>query len=203
MFSRFNTTPACDRQTDGQTKLLYEYRAFITYIHTYMKFITRCIVCIFADLIVTLANLSFSKGAFPSIFKTAVVTPRLKKAGSDPDSLENYRPICNLNNISKILERLFLGCIQQHITTCANFNQFQSAYRPQYSTETTLLYTLNNIYSSADRSQPTLLVSLDLSATFDTIDHKILINRLPVFVNECCRHAHWRSLGDPVLHFTD
>jgi len=83
-----------------------------------------------------------------------------------------------LNNISKILGRLFLAWIQQYITTCANFNQFQSAYRPQYSTETALLYTLNNIYSSADRSQPTLLVSLDLSAAFDTIDHKILINRL-------------------------
>ena len=51
------------------------------------------------------------------------------------------------------------------ITTYANFNQFQSAYRPQHSTETALLYTLNNIYSSAYRSQPTLLVSLDLLAT--------------------------------------
>jgi len=132
----------------------------------------------FADLIATLANLSFSEGTFPSIFKTAVVTPRLKKVGSDPDSPENYRPISNLNNISKILERLFLARIQQHITTCSNFNHFQSAYRPQYSTETALLYTLNNIYSSADHSQPTLLVSLDLSAAFDTIDHKILINRL-------------------------
>ena len=34
---------------------------------------------VFADLIATLANLSFSEGTFPSIFKTAVVTPRLKK----------------------------------------------------------------------------------------------------------------------------
>jgi len=79
---------------------------------------------VFADLIATLANLFFSEGTFPSIFKTAVVTPRLKKAGSDPHSPENYKPISNLNNISKILERLFLARIQQHITTCANFNQF-------------------------------------------------------------------------------
>jgi len=34
---------------------------------------------VFDDLIATLANLSFSEGTFPSIFKTAVVTPRLKK----------------------------------------------------------------------------------------------------------------------------
>jgi len=61
------------------------------------------------QLIATLDNLSFSEGTFRSIFKTVIVTPRLKKAGSDPDSPENYRPVSNLNNISKILERLFLA----------------------------------------------------------------------------------------------
>jgi len=44
--------------------------------------------------------------------------------------------------------------------------------------ETALLHTLNSIYSSADRSQSTLLVSFDLNAAFDTIDHKILVNTL-------------------------
>jgi len=73
---------------------------------------------VFADLIATMANLSFFEGTFPSVFKTAVVTPRLKKPGSDPDSPENYRPISNLNSISKILERLFLARIQQHLHLC-------------------------------------------------------------------------------------
>ena len=43
---------------------------------------------------------------------------------------------------------------------------------------TTLLSTLDDIYSLADGGKSTLLVSLDLSATFDTIDYLILLSRL-------------------------
>ena len=122
--------------------------------------------------------MSFAEGVFPSTFRSAVVTPLIKKPGLDTDCPSNYRPISNLNNISKILERLFLARLQPHVIATPNFNQLQSAYRPHYSTETALVLTLNNIYNSADNSKPTLLVSLDLSAAFDTIDHSILLNRL-------------------------
>jgi hypothetical protein len=47
-----------------------------------------------------------------------------------------------------------------------------------HSTETALLKTLDHIYTAADHSQPTALVSLDLSAAFDTIDHHTLLSRL-------------------------
>ena len=45
------------------------------------------------------------------------------------------------------------------------------------STETALLYTVNNICQSADEGNGTLLVSLDFSAAFDTVDHNLLISR--------------------------
>ena len=133
---------------------------------------------VFSEIICTLANLSFKAGVFPSMFKSAVVTPLIKKAGMDAEIPSNYRPISNLNNISKILERLFLARLQPQVLSSPHFNSLQSAYRPHHSTETALLFSLNNIYQSADNSQPTLLVSLDLSAAFDTIDHSTLLSRL-------------------------
>ena len=54
----------------------------------------------------------------------------------------------------------------------------KSAYTPYHSTETALLLTLNIKYEAADNSKPTILVSLDLRAAFDTIDHSLLLSRL-------------------------
>jgi len=133
---------------------------------------------VFAELIAELANCSFSNGSFHACFKHAAITPLLKKPTLDTSDPSSYSPLSNLNFISKILERLFLARFQPHILACSNFNHHQSAYRPCHSTETSLLSTLDNIYCASDIGSSTLLVSLDLSAAFDTIDHVTLINRL-------------------------
>ena len=54
----------------------------------------------------------------------------------------------------------------------------QSSYKKHHSTETALLYIQNDILNYIDQHKAVLLVLLDLSATFDTIDHELLINRL-------------------------
>jgi len=90
----------------------------------------------------------------------------------------DFWPISHCNYISKILERLFLTRIQSHVFSSPNFNRHQSAYRRNYSTETALLSTTNDFFQSSDTGKSTLLISLDLSAAFDTIDHSILLSRL-------------------------
>jgi hypothetical protein len=139
--------------------------------------IKNCSV-IFSELITKLANLSFTQGKFPTMFKLAIVTPLLKKPNLDSALPANYRPIANLNNISKILERLFLNRIRPHVTHSQNFNPLQSAYRPNHSTETALLATLDSVYHAADKSKATILVALDQSAAFDMIDHDLFLSRL-------------------------
>ena len=54
----------------------------------------------------------------------------------------------------------------------------QSAYRQFHSTETALLKVQNDILINMDNEEVTLLVMLDMSAAFDTIDHNILIDIL-------------------------
>ena len=60
---------------------------------------------VFGPLFAKFANLSFSEGKFPDIFKIGPIKPTLKKADADPDDMTNYRPMTNLNTIEKILER--------------------------------------------------------------------------------------------------
>ena len=145
----------------------------------------------FSPLSARLANLSFNQGQFPSDFKIAQITPLLKKPNLDPTNPANYRPISNLNNISKILERLFLFRFRPFITSSPLFNPHQSAYRQGYSTETASLFTLNNIRQSADRGKSTILVSLDLSSAFDTIDHHFLLERLRIMFGVTGPALNW------------
>ena len=77
--------------------------------------IQSCCGVFFPEIRCYLANLSFSQGVFPQSYKSAFITPLLNKTGSNSDSPSNYRPISNLNNISKITERLFLCTFQPHV----------------------------------------------------------------------------------------
>ncbi len=59
---------------------------------------------------------------------------------------------------------------------------FQSSFRPYNSNETALIRVTNNLLLSSDCGCISLLVLLDLSAAFDTIDHNILLNRLENYI---------------------
>ena len=54
----------------------------------------------------------------------------------------------------------------------------QSAYRKFHSAETALLMVHNDIVQSLDDGKSTILLQLDLSGAFDTVDHSILLKRL-------------------------
>jgi Reverse transcriptase (RNA-dependent DNA polymerase)/Endonuclease-reverse transcriptase len=133
---------------------------------------------LFAELLCKIANLSFSQGVFPSTFKLAQITPLLKKPGLDPNLPASFRPISNLSTFSKLIERLALSRLRPHITSAHNFPISQSAYRPLHSTETAMLKISNDLLVSAGSGSAVSLVTLDLTAAFDTVNHAKLCDRL-------------------------
>jgi len=54
----------------------------------------------------------------------------------------------------------------------------QSAYRAHYSTETAIAAVHDELVCNIESGKVSVLVLLDLSAAFDTVDHKILLEVL-------------------------
>ena len=99
-------------------------------------------------------------------------------AGLDNTDAKNYRPISNLSVISKMLERVTLQRLLEHLKVNGLLPSVQSAYRTCHSTETAIVRVLSNILMALDRGDVAALALLDLSAAFDTVDHSILLCRL-------------------------
>ena len=160
------------------TKLINAMSAKSSVVDSIPTSVIKKTVKIFAKWIVRLVNLSFSEGCFPTRYKTASVTLLLKKKGLDRDDFTNYRPISDLHTISKIVERILMSRLVAHVERSPSCNRYQSAHRKGYSTETAITRLLNDIYCIADNKTRTLLLQLDLSAAFDTIDSDTLFERL-------------------------
>lgn len=141
--------------------------------------------------LLNLINTSLISGHVPLSFKVAVIKPILKKPNLDPNNLSNYRPISNLPFLSKILEKAVAKQLCSFLHTNSTLEVFQSGFRPHHSTETALVKVLNDLLSSSDNGCISLLVLLDLSAAFDTIDHHTLINRLENLVGLSGQALSW------------
>ncbi len=125
-----------------------------------------------------LINLSLSTGIVPSKFKDALIKPLIKKSSLDQEVMSHYRPIANLSYFSKILEKVVAKRLRDYMTKNGLHETLQSAYKTAHSTESALIRIQNDILMDLDDKKGVILVLLDLSAAFDTIDHNVLLNRL-------------------------
>uniref|UniRef100_A0A672JJR2 Reverse transcriptase domain-containing protein n=1 Tax=Salarias fasciatus TaxID=181472 RepID=A0A672JJR2_SALFA len=135
-------------------------------------------VDILGPCLVSFINSCFSLGIVPAALKHAIVKPLLKKPGLDPSLLSNFRPISHLPFLSKLMEKLVFSQLLFHLNSNGIADKFQSGFRSRHSTESALLRVHNDILTALDSRSSVVLVLLDLTAAFDTVDHSILISRL-------------------------
>ena len=122
-----------------------------------------------------IVNTFLQSGVFPDDLHRAIVTPVLKKVTLDH---KHYRPVSNLQFTSKVLEKCASSQVIEHTEKQKLSEPMQSAYRRQHSTETALACVHNDILRALDDQKAVLLLMLDLSAAFDTVDHEIMLHRL-------------------------
>ncbi|KAK3541752.1 hypothetical protein QTP86_002394 [Hemibagrus guttatus] len=103
--------------------------------------------------ITTVINGSLTFGHIPTVFKKARVIPILKKPALDPSDISNYRP----NNLH---------------------DPNQSGFKAAHSTETALFAVTEKLHAARSAKLSSVLILLDLSAAFDTVNHKTLLSTL-------------------------
>ena len=135
---------------------------------------TACIVI--EQPLTDLFNKSLSEGIFPSIWKTAHVTPIHKKGSRSICS--NYRPISLLSCVGKVMEK----CIQKHLTSYLKQNEIitnsQSGFTHGDSTTYQLLNMYDDLSLALDNNITTQAIFFDISKAFDRVWHKGLLHKL-------------------------
>lgn len=141
--------------------------------------------------LIDIVNASLGMGYVPKALKLAIINPIIKKPNLDPRDLANYRPISNLPFVAKMLEKVVYKQLSTYLHNNNIHEVFQSGFRQNHSTETALLRVTNDLLVALDRGSTAILVLLDLSAAFDTIDHEILLSRLENLIGIKGKALNW------------
>ena len=121
--------------------------------------------------------MSMKQSIFPKSEKIAYIKPSYKGKG-DKENLNSYRPISNLSFLSKVIETVVYKQTWNYVKQHKIIPEEQSAYRENHSTETTVCAIVNDMNEIIVNGKCGIMIMLDLSAAFDTVDHKLLLESL-------------------------
>lgn len=131
---------------------------------------------IFAPIITNIINISLNTSTVPKKLKQAMVRPIYK--GGSKNETTNYRPIAILPTIEKILEQIVVERIRSFIDKHKLISKNQYGFQKGKSTNQLIGDFANLINSSLNKSHHVLVLFLDFSKAFDTLNHNKLVDAL-------------------------
>lgn len=139
-----------------------------------------------------LVNKSLQTGTAEGM-KESIIVPLLKKVGLDSEILKNYRPVADLVCISKLTERVVAKRLAEHMIF-NNLNcKYEHGYKKHHSPETLLVCLVNDILLALDVNNGVIVLFIDLSAAFDTVDIDLLLHILESEMGVCSTALNWFS----------
>ena len=124
-------------------------------------------------------NRFLTDSTVPGKIKTAKVLPLYK---SVPKKLmDNYRPISILPAISKILEREVYDQLSAYLENNNLITSSQFGFSRRYNAELAVTLFTYKIRLAIDQGKLTGAVFIDLQKAFDTVEHSVLLSKLPFF----------------------
>ena len=131
-----------------------------------------------APVLTAMVNQSLQKSTVAESLQKALVFPTIKNTYGDREALTNYRPVSNIPFLSKLLEKVVLGQLNDYIQRHSLLGKHQSGYRVGHSCETLLVSMFDDLLGEMDKGNVVALICLDMSAAFDTVDHERLLEVL-------------------------
>ena len=114
---------------------------------------------------------------FPKVWKHAKVIP-IPKPGKPPNELSSYRPISLLSSISKILERILLNRINDHLEDNNIIPKQQCGFRTGRSTSHQLIKVIKTAKENIAEKKSTGMIFLDVEKAFDRVWHNGLLYKM-------------------------
>ena len=115
-------------------------------------------------------------GKFPDKWKIATIVPIFK--GGNKEDVSNYRPVSLLPVTGKIFEKIIHYQIVNHFDKCKFLSDKQSGFRKGKSTLDSIVNFTSDIFENINDGKYTIATFIDLKKAFDTVNHKILLEKL-------------------------
>ena len=133
-----------------------------------LKYVSNELSPILAQII----NICINQGYFPSELKKGCITPIFKNGNKN--TVNNYRPVCSLSPLSKIIEKVVYNKMINFIDKYNILTKEQYGFRKNMGTDTALANYIDSIIKNLNNNQVTVSIFMDLSKAFDVLNHDIL-----------------------------